>query len=151
MICIKMQRDLNRNFIISSGASWINRLPRSLALRLLLTTAMLLSISCMATTYGLSTPVPVVEALSQPVTEDSAATGPIPVLAYYYIWFDVKSWDRAKTDYPLLGRYSSDDADVMRQHIRWAKQAGIEIIGDTEVFAREVQGSGAKIVAITGN
>ncbi len=31
-----------------------------------------------------------------------------------------------------------------------AKQAGIEIIGDTEVFAREVQGSGAKIVAITG-
>ncbi len=31
-----------------------------------------------------------------------------------------------------------------------AKQAGIEIIGDTEIFAREVQGSGAKIVAITG-
>jgi UDP-N-acetylmuramoylalanine--D-glutamate ligase len=31
-----------------------------------------------------------------------------------------------------------------------AKQAGIEIIGDTEVFAREVQGTGAKIVAITG-
>jgi UDP-N-acetylmuramoylalanine--D-glutamate ligase len=31
-----------------------------------------------------------------------------------------------------------------------AKQAHIEIIGDTEAFAREVQGSGAKIVAITG-
>jgi UDP-N-acetylmuramoylalanine--D-glutamate ligase len=31
-----------------------------------------------------------------------------------------------------------------------ARQAGIEIIGDTEAFAREVQGSGAKIVAITG-
>ncbi len=31
-----------------------------------------------------------------------------------------------------------------------AKQAGIEIIGDTEAFAREVSGSGAKIVAITG-
>ena len=31
-----------------------------------------------------------------------------------------------------------------------AKQAGIEIIGDTEVFAREVQRSGAKLVAITG-
>jgi UDP-N-acetylmuramoylalanine--D-glutamate ligase len=31
-----------------------------------------------------------------------------------------------------------------------AKQAGIEIIGDTEVFAREVQSSGAKLVAITG-
>jgi hypothetical protein len=51
---------------------------------------------------------------------------PIPVLAYYYIWFDVGSWDRAKTDYPALGRYSSDDAAVMRQHVQWAKQAGID-------------------------
>ncbi|HEX6034325.1 MAG TPA: hypothetical protein VFY83_07815, partial [Anaerolineales bacterium] len=39
----------------------------------------------------------------------------VPVLAYYYIWFDTESWNRAKTDYPLLGRYSSDDASVMRQ------------------------------------
>ena len=31
-----------------------------------------------------------------------------------------------------------------------AKAAGIEIIGDTEVFARELRGSGARIVAITG-
>jgi hypothetical protein len=46
-------------------------------------------------------------------------------LAYYYIWFDPQSWDRGKTDYPLLGRYSSDDAAVMRQHIRWAKEAGL--------------------------
>lgn len=53
-------------------------------------------------------------------------TDPIPVLAYYYIWFDPTSWDRAKTDYPLLGRYSSDDRAVMQQHIRWAKQAGID-------------------------
>src|SRR5512142_3077387 len=51
---------------------------------------------------------------------------PVPVLAYYYIWFDPQSWDRAKQDFPLLGRYSSDDANVMRQHIRWAKQAGID-------------------------
>jgi hypothetical protein len=50
---------------------------------------------------------------------------PIPVLAYYYIWFDPQSWDRAKTDYPLLGRYSSSDIDVMRQHVQWAKAAGI--------------------------
>jgi hypothetical protein len=49
----------------------------------------------------------------------------VPVLAFYYIWFDTQSWDRAKSDYPLLGRYSSDDADVMRQHIEWAKEAGI--------------------------
>jgi hypothetical protein len=50
---------------------------------------------------------------------------PQPMLAYYYIWFNVGSWDRAKTDYPTLGRYSSDDAAVMRQHIRWAKAAGL--------------------------
>jgi UDP-N-acetylmuramoylalanine--D-glutamate ligase len=31
-----------------------------------------------------------------------------------------------------------------------ARAAGIEIIGDTEVFVRAVQGSGAKIIAITG-
>lgn len=54
------------------------------------------------------------------------ATNPIPVLAYYYIWFDEASWDRAKKDYPTLGRYSSDDPEVMRQHVRWAKDAGID-------------------------
>lgn len=53
------------------------------------------------------------------------ASNPIPVLAYYYIWFDTQSWDRAKTDYPILGRYSSSNVDVMRQHIRWAKDSGI--------------------------
>ncbi len=51
---------------------------------------------------------------------------PIPKLAYYYIWFDSTSWNRAKIDYPLLGNYSSDDRTIMRQHILWAKAAGIE-------------------------
>lgn len=54
------------------------------------------------------------------------ASSPIPVLAYYYIWFDEGSWDRAKADYPLLGRYSSDDREVMLRHVRWAKEAGID-------------------------
>jgi hypothetical protein len=62
--------------------------------------------------------------LTPPATEEPANS--TPVLAYYYIWFDVQSWDRAKTDYPLLGRYSSDDAAVMRQHIQWAQEAGID-------------------------
>jgi hypothetical protein len=53
------------------------------------------------------------------------ARGDVPVFAYYYIWFNPTSWNRAKTDYPLLGRYSSDERQVMRQHVRWAKQAGI--------------------------
>jgi len=51
---------------------------------------------------------------------------PVPEFAYYYIWFDPSSWNRAKTDLPMLGKYSSDDPDVMRQQIVWAKQAGID-------------------------
>jgi hypothetical protein len=51
---------------------------------------------------------------------------PIPTLAYYYIWYTATSWNRAKTDYPLLGRYSSDEGRVMQRHIRWAKRAGID-------------------------
>ncbi len=54
------------------------------------------------------------------------ATPPAPVLAYYYLWFDEPSWNRAKTDFPELGRYSSDDPRVMRQHIQWAKSARID-------------------------
>lgn len=56
----------------------------------------------------------------------SAANNPTPVFAYYYIWFTPGSWDRAKTDYPLLGRYSSDDPEIMREHIRLAQRAGID-------------------------
>ncbi len=52
--------------------------------------------------------------------------GDVPLLAYYYIWFTPTSWNRAKVDYPTLGRYSSDERRVMRQHIQWAKQSGIE-------------------------
>jgi hypothetical protein len=55
-----------------------------------------------------------------------AANRPDPLFAYYYIWFNGTSWDRAKTDYPVLGRYSSDDRGVMRQHVAWAKKAGID-------------------------
>jgi hypothetical protein len=58
--------------------------------------------------------------------EPSAQRDPIRVLAHYYIWFDPTSWNRAKTDYPVLGRYSSDEKEVMRQHIEWAKEAGID-------------------------
>lgn len=50
----------------------------------------------------------------------------IPVFAYYYIWYNEASWDRARSDLPKLGRYSSDDPDVMRKHVRWAKAAGID-------------------------
>jgi len=55
-----------------------------------------------------------------------STTSPIPTLAYYYIWYNTISWNRAKIDYPLLGKYSSDDISVMRQQILWAKAAGID-------------------------
>jgi hypothetical protein len=69
--------------------------------------------------------VPSLSACSSSGKPAGAVSDPVPVLSYYYIWFDTQSWDRAKTDYPLLGRYSSSNVDVMRQHIRWAKSAGI--------------------------
>jgi hypothetical protein len=58
-------------------------------------------------------------------TSAAEQSTPIRVLAYYYIWFDPTSWSRAKTDFPLLGRYSSDERMVMQQHVSWAKKAGI--------------------------
>jgi len=54
------------------------------------------------------------------------AADPPPLFAYYYIWFQTSSWNRAKIDYPKAGRYSSDEAAFMRQHIRLAKRSGID-------------------------
>jgi hypothetical protein len=64
--------------------------------------------------------------LAPPAAARRPGEQPVPVLAYYYIWFNHASWNRAKTDYPALGRYSSDDTEVMRTHIRLAKAAGID-------------------------
>jgi hypothetical protein len=54
------------------------------------------------------------------------AANPIPSLAYYYIWYDTASWQRPKTTYPLLGRYSSDDVRVLRRHVALAQDAGLK-------------------------
>jgi hypothetical protein len=54
-----------------------------------------------------------------------AAPGSPPSFAYYYIWYQPTSWLRAKEDYPLLGRYSSDDPVVMGRHVTMAKAAGL--------------------------
>ncbi len=51
---------------------------------------------------------------------------PIPVFAYFYQWFTSSSWNRAKIDYPLIGRYSSDDQQVLQAQVRQAKTAGID-------------------------
>jgi len=63
---------------------------------------------------------------SAPARRAAAEADGVPLLAFYYIWYDATTWNRAKTDYPQIGRYSSDDPQVMRQHIAWAKSAGID-------------------------
>jgi hypothetical protein len=85
-------------------------MSRSLKIGLALVTALLVSLASVATTAS---------------AKEQKAAADTPVFAYYYIWFNPTSWNRAKTDYPVLGRYSSDERDVMRKHIRWAKQSGI--------------------------
>jgi len=69
---------------------------------------------------------PVLTQPAAPATPSSSASlsNPVPTLAYYYIWFDPSSWDHAKIDTPLLGRYSSDDRSVMLQQVQWQKQPG---------------------------
>ena len=73
-----------------------------------------------ASTFGLSGGV--AAGATPPVVPDPS----MPTLAYYYIWFNATSWNRAKADYPVLGRYSSDEPSVIRQHIAWAKSAGLK-------------------------
>lgn len=62
--------------------------------------------------------------LTTPAPSESARPQ-VPVLAYYYIWFNASSWNRAKRDWPTVGRYSSDEQSIMRKHVRAAKAAGI--------------------------
>jgi Glycosyl hydrolase family 71 len=86
------------------------------------------AVSVLAATLLISAAVPA-NAASRAGSPEGAMTlfnKDAPLLAYYYIWFDPRSWNRAKTDFPSLGRYSSDDKLVMLQHIRWAKAAGID-------------------------
>jgi hypothetical protein len=76
---------------------------------------------CIALLFSLCHLTPAAAAPAEEEAPDS-----LPVLAYYYQWFSKKSWDRAKVDYPLAGRYSSDDISIMRRHIEEAKSAGID-------------------------
>jgi len=55
----------------------------------------------------------------------AGAARQVPLLAYFYIWFNPSSWNRLKIDYPLIGRYSSNDVSIMRQQVKMAKQSGI--------------------------
>jgi Glycosyl hydrolase family 99/Calcineurin-like phosphoesterase len=70
-------------------------------------------------------PAAAVGGAGAPGASAASAPGQTPVFCYYYIWFDPQSWNRAKIDYPAVGRYSSSDPSVMRRQIGEAKAAGI--------------------------
>lgn len=53
-------------------------------------------------------------------------TPAVPVFAYFYQWFTPHSWDRAKIDVPLAGKYSSDDPAVLERQVMLARTAGID-------------------------
>ena len=47
-------------------------------------------------------------------------------IAYYYIWYSQESdWDGKVKALPQLGSYKSSDPNIVKQHIYWAKSAGI--------------------------
>jgi Glycosyl hydrolase family 99 len=93
-----------------------------------------LAVAAAATLLAAAGPVPVQSTWAEPARAARAANAraanasaaAIPLFAYYYEWFDPRAWERAKTDYPSIGRYSSDDPRAMRKHIQWAKSAGID-------------------------
>ena len=93
---------------------------------------------------------PTADAHAAGSTRTRPAGHAIPLLAYYYIWFNRHSWTRAKIDYPALGRYSSGDPNVMRRQIEAAKSAGIEgfIVSwkDTATYDRRLR----TLVSIAG-
>lgn len=57
---------------------------------------------------------------------DVAPAAHTPVYAYFYQWFERGSWNRAKQDYPLAGKYSSDDPHILRSQVTQARSAGID-------------------------
>ena len=52
------------------------------------------------------------------------------VLAFYYAWYRNDGWWRywplRAAHHPVLGAYNSSDPKVIAQHIKWAKEAGID-------------------------
>jgi hypothetical protein len=56
----------------------------------------------------------------------TSAAKHVPVFAYFYQWYNPSSWDRAKQDLPLVGKYSSDDPHVLRDQVEAARGAHID-------------------------
>ncbi len=49
------------------------------------------------------------------------------VLAFYYAWFDMTTWQRPLPDQPSQP-YASTDSAAIERHVAWARQAGIDAL-----------------------
>lgn len=69
----------------------------------------------------------------------------------YETWFDAVGWSRPEAE-PVLGRYSSTDPEVIRQHARWISWSGIDhlcVDWSNNLGASWTNGTADKIIAGT--
>jgi len=107
------------------------RVGRGLARAAILTlaaAAALSSLGLSGSPSALSSASPSASPSAQPSqgANPSPGTSKPPALAYYYMWFTPSSWSHTKTDLPALGPYDSTNPAVIKQHVTWAKAAGID-------------------------
>lgn len=55
------------------------------------------------------------------------ASGERLVLAFYYAWYDMATWEKPLPDHPVQ-RYISADPATIERHVLWARQAGIDAL-----------------------
>lgn len=91
------------------------------------------NLNCADAVYDPSLPVP---AASTPRTTPATTSTPAPevrlgqplVLALYYPWYDLNTWESGETaDLPSVPYQSSEQATVARQ-VAWAREAGIDVL-----------------------
>lgn len=74
------------------------------------------------TFVGRSTPV-----RAQDCAQNTAQSGERLVLAFYYAWFDMLTWEKPLPDKPLQ-LYHSSDVYAIQRHVREAREAGIDAL-----------------------
>jgi hypothetical protein len=66
------------------------------------------------------------------VTLENQKREPLKIGIFYYVWYDApdsSSWSDPKfVDYPVLGNYSSDNSTVIKQHLRWIEDMGVDFV-----------------------
>ena len=60
--------------------------------------------------------------------KDTAAIRDTIVYCDYYTWLGPQNWGRGHSDMPLLGFYDSLDEKVIKEHIKWANEYGIDVL-----------------------